>query len=180
MAKWTKEQLAAHIGAKGKQKQDNTKYIGIDPAFRKSGFGVAVIQGDTLDLIVFKNGFLDFMIWFNDLPSDENTVIVVEDSSLINTSFDKSGNPRLLSRKSRNVGMNQATSSITVDICKSRFPTVGISPKEKGGKWAASRWEAVVKAGGYKLLSKKRSQDIRDATQLAEIAKNRFSHLLNK
>lgn len=180
MAKWTKQQLAAHTGSKVKPKQDNTKYIGIDPAFRKSGFGVAVIQGDTLDLIVFKNGFLDFMIWFNDLPSDEDTIIVVEDSSLIKASFDKRGNVGVLARKARNVGMNQAISSITVDICKSRFPAVGVSPKEKGTKWTALGWEAVVKASGYKLLSKKRSQDIRDATQLAEIAKNRFSHLLNK
>ena len=51
------------------KKVDRTGYcfIGIDPAFRKSGFAVAIIdEVKELRFKVFNNGFLDFMKWINE------------------------------------------------------------------------------------------------------------------
>ena len=47
-------------------------YIGIDPAFRKKGFAMAIIDttDNTVNFKTFRNGFLDFMGWMiSDKPS---------------------------------------------------------------------------------------------------------------
>jgi len=154
-------------------------YIGIDPAFRKNGFAIAVV--DTSDRTVrfkrFKNGFLDFMGWLR-YEAPEEAVICIENSNLQKATFNMGGSRAVLAKRSRNVGKNQAASQNTVDACKSFYPesTIEVSPADKGRKWTKEEFRAVLSAEKLTpdLSTYKGTQDETDALQLALIGKKRI------
>ena len=145
-------------------------FIGADPAFRKKGFGIAVIDRNdkTVNFKVFKNGFLDFQSWLiSDAPT--HAVICVENSNLQKKTFDMTGGLPVVARKSRNVGKNQAVSQLTVDVCRmvKGFTTIEISPLEKGRKWSEATALSVMRSEGLKFFKNKISQDEIDSLQIA-------------
>ena len=143
-------------------------YIGIDPAFRKDGFCMAII--DTSDMTIrfktFKNGFLDFCSWFL-YDSPDKAIICVENSNLQNETFDMTGNKNIVARKSRSVGKNQAISQCTVDLCKTKFKVIDCSPKQKGSKWSALQYKSAMQREKIILPKSTSNQDERDAAKLA-------------
>ena len=153
-------------------------YIGIDPAFRKKGFAMAIIDttDNTVNFKTFKNGFLDFMGWMiSDKPSTEEAVFCIENSNLQSVTFDMRGNKNVVARKSRNVGKNQAASQYTVWACQANgYKVIDLSPKDKGGKWTEDGFKWVVKSKKLILSKAKPNQDERDALKLAIIALNKW------
>jgi hypothetical protein len=141
-------------------------YIGVDPAFRKKGFCICIIECDTIDFITFEY-FADFIIWL--LHNKGNRLIfAVENSNLQNLSFDMSGNSKVISRKSRNVGTNQAVSQIAVDLIKRfDFPCTEYSPKAKGKKINDKEFIILAKKLGIVEINNYKGniteQDKRDA-----------------
>lgn len=155
----------------------NRIFIGVDPSFRKSGFAVAIIDEDnTVDFKVFKNGFAEFIEWCFDAPDVSKSFICVENSNLQNKTFDMGGTRKVLAKRSRDVGKNQAASQDTFDLCCKIWKNHAfeVSPKEKGGKWDDKRFQQVAQSERHTLLNykgNKNEQDKRDAYQLALIAK---------
>lgn len=156
--------------------------IGCDPAFRKNGFAICIIDEDrTVRCIQFKT-FLEFLSWlWAEGSAPERAVVTIENSNLQNATFDMSGSKAEIARKSRNVGKNQAISQATVDAFKAKYgkDVFGISPKEKGGKWTNQEFHAVLKSERHTFLvvdpkeyrTGKVSQDKRDAYKLALMGK---------
>lgn len=153
------------------QKSKRMCYVGIDPAFRKNGFAIAIIdEVKELSHLTIKD-FTHFLKWLNEAP--KNAVVLVENSNMQNTSFDKQGSKTVISRKGRNVGANQAVSQITFELCRGRWPntTHEVSPLRKGHKWTQETYELVMKQSDLIIPKKRRvSQDARDATKLAYMA----------
>lgn len=148
--------------------------IGIDPAFRKNGFAAAFIDltDNTLRVKRYKGvtTFLRFVM-SEDAPPKEGTLFIVENSNLQNVSFDKRGNKMELSRKSRNVGANQAVSQITVDFLEEEgYEVYGVSPRNKGGKLDHAMVKMLLKQEGIEC-PKRTNQDQRDAIKLALLYK---------
>lgn len=144
--------------------------IGVDPAFRKSGFAIAIFQTETKTLrhIVFEN-FKHFAKWLM-YESPEQAKVIIENSYLQNTNFDKTGDREVLARKNRNVGMNQAVSQIVSEFFKARYGNqfvFDVSPKKKGGKWSKQTYLNILRQMKINCLTKANNQDIRDATKLA-------------
>ena len=146
--------------------------IGIDPAFRKNGFAICIIDEDKdVRAIRFKS-FLDFLSWlWVDGEAPLKAVVVVENSNLQKKTFDMSGNKSVVARKSRNVGANQAISQAAYDAvsCKYGETAFEVSPKQKGAKWNLDKFFNVLKSEGHTFLMTKKtiSQDEIDAYQLA-------------
>jgi hypothetical protein len=108
-------------------------YIGIDPAFRKKGFCMCIIDGQIIDFITYEY-FADFIIWIAN-NKERDIIFSVENSNLQNITFDMTGSKKVTARKSRNVGTNQAVSQITVDIIeKFGYSCAQYSPMAKGRK----------------------------------------------
>lgn len=156
----------------------NLCYIGVDPAFRESGFAVCIID-ETKEVCfkVFKS-FLDFLDWLYEAP--DNAVACVENSNLQNETFDMRGSKAVVARKSRNVGANQAASQYTFEACKKRWGTRAfqVSPKQKGKKWTDVYFKSIARTENHVIVNykgNKTEQDKRDAYQLALIGKRRFS-----
>ena len=156
-------------------------YIGVDPAIRINGMAACFILPDKQ--VVFKRykRFVDFlgdvMTWFD----YDNMVVLVEDSSLQNVTFNKSINRAILSRMSRNVGMNQAASRIAYEWIKGQdIEAYNISPEQKGKKWGKEIFMKVFQNEGYKFepnfKTAKISQDEIDCFTLALQAKNYQKH----
>jgi hypothetical protein len=153
-------------------------FIGIDPAFRKSGFCVCII--DPANTVEFKTfvSFLDFIEWCFVAPSPGNSYICVENSNLQDSTFDMSGSIYVVAKKSRHVGQNQAASQYTYDMCvkiwgKNAFQ---VSPREKGKKLNDLEFNSIVKKNKHTLLNykgNKNEQDKRDAYKLALQAKQK-------
>jgi hypothetical protein len=133
--------------------------------------------------VVFKRykRFVDFlgdvMTWFD----YDNMVVLVEDSSLQNVTFNKSINRAILSRMSRNAGMNQAASRIAYEWIKGQdIEAYNISPEQKGKKWGKEIFMKVFQNEGYKFEPNfkpaKISQDEIDCFTLALQAKNYQKH----
>jgi len=151
--------------------------IGIDPAFRKSGHAIGII--DESGLIRFKvfKDFISFMGWITD-PEEvpkKSVLVGIENSNLSNATFwthkDKSGKMYTASqarrvpgltplsksetaRVSRNVGANQAASQITVDLCRWLFGAdrvVELSPEQKGRKWTDAEFTSVRSQERHRL-----------------------------
>ena len=133
--------------------------------------------------VVFKRykKFVDFlgdvMTWFD----YDNMVVLVEDSSLQNVTFNKSINRAILSRMSRNAGMNQAASRIAYEWIKGQdIEAYNISPEQKGKKWGKEIFMKVFQNEGYKFEPNfkpaKISQDEIDCFTLALQAKNYQKH----
>jgi hypothetical protein len=156
-------------------------YIGVDPAIRLNGMAACFIKPDKE--VVFKRykRFVDFlgdvMTWF----IYDNMVVLVEDSSLQNVTFNKSINRAILSRISRKVGMNQAASKIAYEWIKGQdIETYNISPLQKGSKWTKISFMKIFQNEGYKFEADfkpaKISQDEIDCFTLALQAKNYQKH----
>ena len=106
---------------------------------------------------------------------------MVEDSSLQNITFNNSTNRAILSRMSRNVGMNQGASRIAYEWIKDNGCEVyNISPEQKGKKWSKEMFLKIFEREGYKFepdfKPAKISQDEIDAFFLALMAKNYIKH----
>lgn len=147
--------------------------IGVDPAFRKNGFAICIIDEDKdVRSIRFKT-FLDFLSWlWTDGEAPAKAVVVVENSNLQKSTFDMKGSKAEVARKSRNVGKNQAISQATVDAFRAKYGdhlVFGISPKQKGRKMTKDQFFAMLKYEKHNYLLTKRtiSQDEIDAYQLA-------------
>jgi hypothetical protein len=133
--------------------------------------------------VVFKRykRFVDFLIHAQDYRSFYLPVVLVEDSSLQNVTFNSSINRAILSRMSRNVGMNQGASKIAYEWIKLQgCEAYNISPEQKGKKWGKEIFMKVFQNEGYKFESNfkpaKISQDEIDCFSLALQAKNYQKH----
>ena len=126
-------------------------YIGIDPAFRKKGFAVCIIDEDKTIRTIIMKSFLEFIAWIRD-DAPAKAIAVVENSNLQNKTFDMSGTKATVARKSRNVGANQAVSQITFDLTKEKYKNLAfeVSPKQKGKKWDVKMFCHVVNMGWAK------------------------------
>ena len=134
-------------------------------------------------VVVFKKykRFVDFLIHAQDYRSFYLPVILVEDSSLQNVTFNSSINRAILSRMSRNVGMNQAASRIAYEWIKLQgCEAYNISPEQKGKKWGKEIFIKIFQNEGYKFEPNfkpaKISQDEIDCFTLALQAKNYQKH----
>lgn len=121
----------------------------------------------------FVNFILDVQTWNKYI----NPVILVEDSSLQNVTFRSSINRAILSRMSRNAGMNQAASRIAYEWIKENgLQAYNISPEQKGRKWTKDIFLKIFEREGYKFephfKPAKISQDEIDCFTLALQAKN--------
>ena len=151
-------------------------FIGVDPALRLNGMAACFIEYDKT--VVFKKykRFIDFLkdsVRWKLL----NPVVMVEDSSLQNITFNNSTNRAILSRMSRNVGMNQGASRIAYEWIKDNgCEAYNISPEQKGKKWSKEMFLKIFEREGYKFepdfKSAKISQDEIDCFTLAIQAKN--------
>ena len=152
-------------------------YIGVDPAIRLNGMAACFILPDKQ--VVFKRykRFVDFLIHAQDYRSFYLPVVLVEDSSLQNVTFNSSINRAILSRMSRNVGMNQGASRIAYEWIKLQgCEAYNVSPEQKGKKWGKEIFMKVFQNEGYKFEPNfkpaKISQDEIDCFTLALQAKN--------
>ena len=121
--------------------------------------------------------FVDFLKNVEAWVVYENPVVMVEDSSLQNITFNNSTNRAILSRMSRNVGMNQGASRIAYEWIKDNgCEAYNISPEQKGKKWSKEMFLKIFEREGYKFepdfKSAKISQDEIDCFTLAIQAKN--------
>jgi hypothetical protein len=121
--------------------------------------------------------FVDFILDVPKWAQYECPVVLVEDSSLQNVTFNSSINRAILSRISRKVGMNQAASRIAYEWIKENgCEAYNISPLQKGSKWTKISFIKVFQNEGYKFESNfkpaKISQDEIDCFTLALQAKN--------
>lgn len=169
--------------------------IGIDPAIRKNGQTICIVdESREMRFKSFAN-FLAFLKWATD-PLEvrkEKALVGIENSNLTEETFwtHKDSKGRLytswqarkipgltpLSKKevakiSRNVGKNQAASLITVDVCRWIFGdgrVIEMSPKQKGRKWTDAEFRGVASQEGHKVFQYKgnaNEQDKRDAYQI--------------
>ena len=154
--------------------------IGVDPALRLNGMAACFIEYDKT--VVFKKykRFVDFLKdsvrWKLLKP-----VVMIEDSSLQNITFNNSTNRAILSRLSRNVGMNQAASRIAYEWIKDNgCEAYNISPEQKGKKWSKEMFLKIFEREGYKFepdfKPAKISQDEIDCFTLALQAINYQKH----
>lgn len=154
--------------------------IGVDPALRLNGMAACFIEYDKT--VVFKKykRFVDFLKdsvrWKLLKP-----VVMVEDSSLQNITFNNSTNRAILSRLSRNVGMNQGASRIAYEWIKEHgCEAYNISPEQKGKKWTKEMFLKIFEREGYTFepdfKPAKISQDEIDCFSLAIQAKNYMKH----
>ena len=151
-------------------------FIGVDPALRLNGMAACFIEYDKT--VVFKKykRFVDFLKDSVRWKMYNNPVVMVEDSSLQNITFNNSTNRAILSRLSRNVGMNQGASRIAYEWIKYNGCEVyNISPEQKGKKWSKEMFLKIFEREGYKFepdfKPAKISQDEIDAFFLALMAK---------
>lgn len=129
--------------------------------------------------VIFKKykRFVDFLKDSVRWKMYNNPVVMVEDSSLQNITFNNSTNRAILSRMSRNVGMNQGASRIAYEWIKDNgCEAYNISPEQKGKKWSKEMFLKIFEREGYKFepdfKSAKISQDEIDCFSLAIQAKN--------
>lgn len=129
-------------------------------------------------VIIFKK-YKRFVDFIKDVPTwndYHNPIILVEDSSLQNITFNSSINRAILSRMSRNVGMNQGASRIAYEWIKENgYNAFNISPEGKGRKWGKEVFLKVVEQERLKFEPNfkpaKVNQDMIDAFFLALMAK---------
>ncbi len=141
--------------------------IGIDPAFRKNGFGICII--DERDEVAFKQvrDFNAFARWLMTDAPPEGVRCVVENSNLQDVTFRRGG--RITHAQSRDAGKNMAISQCVFDLCVYKWGVAcvcGLSPRQKGAKWTLSFAQGVARSMGLKLPAKMKQDDI-DAFQLA-------------
>jgi hypothetical protein len=152
-------------------------FIGVDPALRINGMAACFIMTDKVVRFKKYKRFADFLKNVEAWVVYENPVVIVEDSSLQNITFNNSTNRAILSRMSRNVGMNQAASRIAYEWIKEHdIEAYNISPEAKGKKFNKDVFMRVVASERLKFepdfKPAKISQDEIDAFFLALMAKN--------
>ena len=152
-------------------------FIGVDPALRLNGMAACFIMPDKVVRFKKYKRFVDFLKNVEAWVVYENPVVMVEDSSLQNITFNNSTNRAILSRLSRNVGMNQGASRIAYEWIKDNgCEAYNISPEQKGKKWSKEMFLKIFEREGYKFepdfKSAKISQDEIDCFSLAIQAKN--------
>jgi hypothetical protein len=155
--------------------------IGIDPALRLNGMAACFIMTDKVVRFKKYKRFVDFLKNVEAWVVYENPIVLVEDSSLQNVTFNNSINRAILSRMSRNVGMNQAASRIAYEWIKEHdIEAYNISPEAKGKKFNKDVFMRVVASERLKFepdfKPAKISQDEIDAFFLALMAKNYMKH----
>lgn len=151
--------------------------IGIDPAFRKGGFWIAIVDYSERS-IVFRpfNGVLAFDRWLQSPDAPEKALVCIENSNLQNVNFKTSPNVRKTARMGRNVGANQAVSQMTVQAAIDRYgphSVVEISPAEKGAKWNSRQFQAVASDEALTLYNFQDNQDARDAAKVALVGRTK-------
>jgi hypothetical protein len=160
-------------------------FIGIDPAFRKNGFAMCII--DELDKSInFKMfySFVEFFTWVI-YESPIKAFFCIENSNLQDITFqrfDSHGNKIFTSHNaSRNAGKNMAVSQLTCDCLIAKYGSknvLGISPKEKGKKIEDLRvFNAILNDNKFIVYNYNNTipeQDKRDAYQLARIGLSRY------
>jgi hypothetical protein len=156
-------------------------YIGVDPAIRINGMAACFINPNKEVGFTKYKRFVDFILDVPKWTQYEHPVVLVEDSSLQNVTFNSSINRAILSRMSRNVGMNQAASRIAYEWIKLQgCEAYNISPEQKGKKWGKEIFMKVFQNEGYKFEPNfkptKISQDEIDCFTLALQAKNYQKH----
>ena len=180
------------------------KYLGIDPAFRKSGFATCIIdEQNTAWFRTIKGGLLEFLKFIEEMPDD--VIACTENSNLQDITFytHRAPNGTLLSasqarfvrgarplkkselaKASRNVGANQAASEYTYQATVKRWGesrAFQVSPRDKGKTWADDRFQMVAKSEKHKLIDYRRSKDdYRAAYQVALIGIRRGYALRRK
>jgi len=152
-------------------------YIGVDPAIRINGMAACFILPNKEIRFTKYKRFVDFILDVPKWKQYEHPVILVEDSSLQNLTFHNSINRAILSKMSRNVGMNQGASRIAYEWIKENgCEAYNISPEQKGKKWGKEIFMKVFQNEGYKFEPNfkpaKISQDEIDCFTLALQAKN--------
>ena len=154
----------------------NKIFIGIDPAFRRFGFGVCIIDlSDNTCRFLRLRDFLAFVSWFN-YERPAAAVYCVENSNLTDATFNRyqatKQSRAQLAKISRNVGKNQAISQATADIIKiSGEPLLDLSPADKGAKWSEKIAGAVAASKGlFVPAGALADEDNRDALKLAVLA----------
>lgn len=148
-------------------------FIGVDPAFRKNGFGMAILdEHKELKFTTFKE-FVNFIAWVqNECP--KNAIAAIENSYLQNKTFDMRGTLHEVAKKSRNVGLNQAASQIAYELlCDHCLKVYNISPKEKGKKWGKIHAKTIIKQSGYDYDGGMLTQDHMDALKILEMGKTK-------
>jgi len=152
-------------------------FIGVDPALRLNGMAACFIMTDKVVRFKKYKRFVDFLKNVEAWVVYENPVVMVEDSSLQNITFNNSTNRAILSRMSRNVGMNQGASRIAYEWIKDNgCEAYNISPEQKGKKWSKEMFLKIFEREGYTFepdfKPAKISQDEIDCFSLAIQAKN--------
>ena len=110
-------------------------FIGVDPAMREYGMAAAVITDGKVTFLKYKRYVTFLFDVLNWKTAYHNIIVIIEDSSLQNITFRSSTNKAVLSRLSRNAGMNQAASRIAYEWIKyNNIEVINISPKQKGRK----------------------------------------------
>lgn len=155
--------------------------IGVDPALRINGMAACFIKDNKEVKFTKYKRYVDFILDVSTWKSFVNPVILVEDSSLQNITFRSSINRAILSRMSRNAGMNQAASRISYEWIKENgLQAYNISPEQKGRKWTKDIFLKIFEREGYKFephfKPNKISQDEIDCFTLALQAKNYIKH----
>jgi len=156
-------------------------YIGVDPAIRINGMAACFINPNKEVRFTKYKRFVDFILDVPKWAQYKHPVVLVEDSSLQNVTFNSSINRAILSRMSRNVGMNQAASRIAYEWIKEQgCEAYNISPEQKGKKWGKEIFMKIFQNEGYKFEPNfkiaKISQDEIDCFTLALQAKNYQKH----
>ena len=142
--------------------------IGIDPAFRKNGYGMCIVDyyDKTISFKIFKNGYIDFMSWLM-FERPELAKYCVENSNLqkaIWLNGTKKGTTTV--QKAVCVGKNQAISQITVDnliVFCGKENVKDISPKVKGKVMNEQMFKLLTR--GFELINYKGTEDERAAFQ---------------
>ena len=150
--------------------------IGVDPAIRENGIGLCVLdlKFKNIEFHKFKK-FIQLLEYISAKFYDtDETLYVIEDSNMLNVTFERSTQPNVVSKISRSVGKNQAVSMILKDWIESKGYTCRcLSPKNKGSKWTKEYMMAIIKSENFNIdkSNKKISQDDIDAFTLAYICK---------
>jgi hypothetical protein len=159
----------------------NKVFIGIDPAFRKKGFAIAILDEDySLSFRIF-DSFLNFFTFvLYEFP--EGAIVGVENSNLQEVTFKKNATPY----QHRSIGKNQAVSQLVADLLKARLgeeAVVEFSPSQKGKKVTCLKTFNFI-LNSYKFSSiagyknNKSEQDKRDAFKILELTRRSYNFKL--
>lgn len=161
-------------------KSPDMKVIGLDPAFRKNGFGCCVldVKRNKIEAVNFQV-FADFKAFLVFISMKDHAIICqddriiwgVENSNLQNQTFGRyQSGAKGLNKISRNIGANQAVSQITVDVLKWHFGDNNVlefSPQQKGAKWNLYEAQSMLFDLKVPTSKIKMNQDERDALKIA-------------